>query len=127
MEEELRALLLADAAIAALVGRRVDWTSRPQGNALPAIVLHLIDGAEGYTLQGRDGLFRGRVQVDCWGDTARQAKMTARAVIGLLAGYRGGGFQGVFHVSGADDRAGGSNEADRPFRSRLDFTMNWKG
>lgn len=126
MEEELRTLLLANTAIAALVGVRIDWGARPQGQPLPAMVLNTIFAAEGYRLAGVDGLHRARVQIDCYGASYSSAKLLSRAVIEALSGYRGGGFRGVFHVGTRDRREGGSNEADRPFHVSLDFTTHWR-
>lgn len=127
MEEELRTILLGTGALTAIVGSRVDWSTRPQGTALPAVTLHVVSGAEGYTLKSRDGLLKSRVQIDCWGVTYASAKTTSRAVITALSGARDGGFRGMFHESTRDDREGGTNEADRPFRVGLDFSVNWKG
>ncbi|WP_417723957.1 tail completion protein gp17 [Salipiger sp.] len=66
MEEELRAMLRAETAVAALVGARVYWGERPQGDPLPAVVLTVVDDREGSTLSGGDGLFLGMVQADCY-------------------------------------------------------------
>jgi hypothetical protein len=127
MEEDLRAVLLADATVTGLVIDRVDWGSRRQGAPLPAMVLYVVSGAEGYTLKGADGLSITRVQIDCYGDTYASAKTLSRAVISALGGYSDTDFPGVFHVGTRDDREGGSNEADRPFRTSLDFNVNWRG
>jgi len=127
MEEDLRAVLLADAGVSGLASNRVEWGSRRQGAPLPAVVLYVVSGAEGYTLKGRDGLSITRVQADCYGDTFAGAKLLSRAVIDALGGYSDTDFPGVFHVGTRDDREGGSNEADRPFRTSLDFNVNWRG
>lgn len=126
MEEDLRALLLADAAVAASVGSRVFWVSRQQGSALPALVLNVISGAEGRTMQGPDSVWTGRVQVDCYGASVTDAKVLARAAVAALNGYRQDRFRGVFHEATRDGREGGSNEADRPFRVSVDFMVNWR-
>jgi hypothetical protein len=127
MEIELRALLLADTALDALVAGRVDWVSRPPGTPLPAVVLHRVGGGEGYTLKGKDGLHEVRVQADCIGDTIFDAYSVSNAVLGVLSGYRGGNFLGVFHDGTRDDREGGTNEPSRSFRRSVDFLINWKG
>ena len=127
MEEQLRAILLASSGVTALApAARINWGAHPQGAALPALVLNVISDAEEYTMTGPDGLSQGRVQVDAYADTYAQAKQLSRAVLAALSGYRGGGFQGVFHVGTRDSREGGSNEADRPFRVSLDFTTHWR-
>lgn len=126
MEEELRALLLADAGIAGLVEDRIDWGERPQGARYPAIVLNVITNIEGYHMNGRNGLFEGRVQVDCYGLTYKAAKALSRAVTSLLHCHRAGGFRLITHVASREDREGGSNEAERPYRVGLDFLTAWK-
>jgi len=126
MEEELRALLKADAATAALVGSRIDWGVRPQGKPLPAVVMNVISDAEDYHMNGPNGLFQGRVQVDCYGLTYVAAKAVSRAVRTALHTYRGGKFQLILHVSTRDSREGGTNEAERPFRVGMDFTTAWR-
>lgn len=93
MEEALTALLLADAGIVAIVGQRITWASRPQSSALPAIVLHRIDGAPEYADEGEVGLFSARVQVDCWAADAAgvagqsKARQLGRAIKDLVSGY----------------------------------------
>lgn len=125
MEEELRALLRADPGIAALAPGGVHWGARPQGGALPVLVLHLIDASEGATLQGGDGLETGRVQVDAWAGDLGAAIRLRRAVHRLLHGHRGGGFDSIFEDGRRVDRAGGTNDADRPWRASADFFTNW--
>lgn len=80
MEPALIAKLLASAGVTALVSTRINWTRRPQGEALPAIVLHRIDGAPDVHHGGRSGLVQSRVQVDCWAASYGSAKAIARAV-----------------------------------------------
>lgn len=125
MEEDLRALLLDDAAVAALAAE-VSWGEHPQGSALPGVVLTMISGAEGITMSGPDGLREARVQVDCWAEAYADALDLSRAVVAVLHGHRGAAFQGVFHLSTRDGREGGSNQADMPFRVSLDFDIFWR-
>lgn len=126
MEEEFRAALLASAAVTAYVGNRIDWGARVQGKALPAVVLYVIDDSEASTYTHPSGLSQGRVQVDCYAETYKDAKLLSRAVREVLDGYVGGGFLGIFHAGTRDGREGGSNEATRPFRVSLDFLTNWR-
>ena len=126
MEEDFRALLLADSGVTALAGSRVNWGAHPQGQPLPGVVLTVVSDFEGLVMSGPNKLFEGRVQVDCYGHTYADAKGVARAVRDLLHGYRGGGFRLVEHVATRDSRESGSNEAERPFRTSLDFTTAWR-
>jgi len=80
MEAALIAKLLATSGITALVSTRVNWVRRPQGSALPCIVLHRIDGTPDVHHGGRSGLVQSRVQVDCWAASYGSAKAIARAV-----------------------------------------------
>lgn len=126
MEEALRALLVGATSVTALVGTRINWGAHPQGDPWPGLVLNLVSGADGMTMQGPDHLNMGRVQIDCYADSYGEAKTVSRAVIDALNGYRGAGFRGVFHASTRDSREGGTNEPDRPYRVSLDFMVNWR-
>jgi hypothetical protein len=126
MEEEFRALLLADADIVALCAGRVGFGERTQGQPLPALVLNVVGGAETMTLQGPNGLLSSRMQVDCYAASYAAAKVLSRVVLTVLNGHRGGGFRLIESVAIRDGREGGSNEADRPFRVSLDFLTHWR-
>lgn len=125
MEEQFRAVLLADSGVSSLAGSRVNYTTHPQGQPLPGVVLNVVSDAEEYTLQGTTGVSEARIQADCYADTYGAAKGLSRAVRALLSGYTGGSFQGVFHVGTRDGREGGSNEAERPYRVSMDFMVHF--
>ena len=125
MEEQIRALLRSNVAVASHVARRVNWGAHPQGQPLPAIVLNTVSDLEGVTLSGPSGLSAARIQVDCYAPQSGGAKLLSRAVKKALHGYSGGGIQGVFHAGSRDSREGGTNEADRPYRVSLDFTLTY--
>lgn len=127
MEEDFRALLLGDASVLALCSGRVNFADHPQGQPLPAIVLTLIDDAEGHHLKGPDGLSTGRVQVDCYATTYGAAVQLSRAARAVLDGHHDATFPGVFHEGTQARREGGSNEAERPYRVTMDFLTNWSG
>ena len=127
MEEAFRTALLASSGVTALVpAGRINWGEHPQGADKPYITLMTVSDNEGLTQQGPDGLFQGRVQVDCCAPTYEQAKQVSRALRTALHGYRGGGFGLVTHVATRDSREGGTNEAERLFRVSLDFTTAWR-
>lgn len=125
MEEEFRTLLRATTAITDVVGQRVEWGVHPQGDPFPAIVLNVVSGFDGVHMNGT-GPYEGRIQVDCYGLTYGTAKQVSRAVIGALNAYRGGGFLFMQHTSTRDGREGGTNEAERPYRTGLDFNITWR-
>lgn len=121
MEEALRALLKADSGLITLTSTRIDWGARTQGAGSPAVVLHRISGVRGQHMQGPDGLIESRVQVDCLGATYALAKETARAVIAVLNGHRGGVFQRIFVESERDDHD--LSPPDPLYRTRLDLLI----
>lgn len=88
MKEGLRAHLLNDAGVAAVVGNRVSWATRPRGKPLPSIILTQISGVPDYTMAMPSGLVASRVQVDCWALTNLDATAVARAVKTALSGLR---------------------------------------
>ena len=102
MEEALVALLLADTSLSALVGMRIHWGVRPQGEALPGVTLFRTDGADQPTYAGPDGLGDSHVQADCWAETYASAKAVARALKAAAAGRHGATLKGVFVQSERD-------------------------
>lgn len=80
----IRARLLAAAPVAAIVGTRVDWMTRPQKSALPAVTLQTASDARPEHLKGPDGARSTRVQIDCWAATYSAALTLARAIIAAL-------------------------------------------
>ena len=122
MEEAFRALLVGAPSVG-LSGTHVNFGTHPQGTTLPAIVLTVVDNAQGLTLGGPDGLWEGRVQVDCYGDDYSAAKRLSRAVEGILNGHADDAFQGIFLVATRDTHETGAT--DRPFRVSLDFSTHW--
>lgn len=123
MQTDFRAALAAANVVTAA---RIGWGTVPQGATLPALVLNVIDHADGETLKGRDGLFAGLVQVDCYALTPKAVQETADAVVSALSGYRAGNFRRISLVGRRDSREGGSNEAERPYRVSLDFETHWR-
>lgn len=90
IEDAIRAVLLADADVAALVSSRV-WPVRlPQAGTLPAVVYQRISTtAEPPALEAPVGPTRSRVQVSCWAATFGQARQLGEAVLGALNGWSG--------------------------------------
>jgi hypothetical protein len=64
-EIDLRARLLDDATVAAIVGTRVYWKIRPQNSALPCIVIGTVSGARDQHMDGPMGTQGNRMQFDC--------------------------------------------------------------
>jgi len=124
MEAALIAKLLASTGITALVSTRINWSRRPQGEALPAIVLHRIDGTPDVHHGGASGLGVSRVQVDCWGASYGSAKAVARAVEAAVTAQTF--TQGVIRfdvILIADERDSTSDETTPIFRTSLDLMV----
>lgn len=124
MEEQLRALLMGDAQLSALVPGPIDWGARLQGSALPAVVMNVISDIPGYTQQGEDGLTATRVQIDVYALTYGDARIAGRRIRSILSGYSGGIFDSIFLDGARDGREAGTNDAERYFRVSLDFMVN---
>lgn len=91
MENALRTRTIA--AVPSVSGR-VYWGVRPQGSALPAIVLTTVSDARTQHMAGFDTFQQKRVQVDCYAASYSQAIEMREAVIaglvpeGTLGGTR---------------------------------------
>ena len=126
MEEALIAHLLATSALAALIGTRLYPGSRPQGGTLPAITMNVISSTPGYSDDGEDGIQEDRVQFDCWGNTYTSAKTVAREVINSISAYQGGIFLYITLELQHDIREGGTDDAEYPFRTSMDFIVTYR-
>lgn len=125
MEADLIAKLLASSGVTALVSTRINWSRRPQGSALPAIVLHVIDGEPDVTHGGRSGLRMNRVQADIWASSYGSAKAVARALEDAITAqtFTQGAtrFDAILIDSERDDT---SDESGTPlFRTSLDLMI----
>ena len=77
---DLRALLLADAAVAALVGTRISADRITQGAGRPFIVFARTDTKRDKTLDGSVVSVLVSFDVQCWADTRLVADQVADAV-----------------------------------------------
>jgi hypothetical protein len=85
VQVELRAWLLADAAVAAIT-TRIHPAPLPQSCVLPAITYTQISSGPFYSHQGDNRWRRPRYQIDCWAADYDDADALARAVIDALSG-----------------------------------------
>lgn len=85
----LRAHLLADAAIAALVGTRIYPLRLPQKPQLPAIVLLRVSDVRPPILRGQASVAQERFQVDAWATTFDGATALGTLCRRRLEGYSG--------------------------------------
>lgn len=124
MEAALRARLIANAGVSALVGNRIDWGARPQGSILPAIVLTLVSDERTQHMAGFDSYRATRVQIDCYATTYATAVAMREAV--LAAAIPAGSASGVtFRRAFVNTSAGRTenNETAILHRQMLDLTF----
>lgn len=124
MEEALTAWLLAGTGLTALVGTRITWDDRPQGEALPAITLSFISPGVEYHHGGASTLAGPRVQCDCWGAKSLQAAEVSRALRSRMEALSGAGHASLRAAFLAADRTGGSEDiggGNMVFRRIVDF------
>lgn len=77
----LRARLLADAPLTALVGTRIHWVERKQRDPLPGVTLLTVSDGKEQHLKGFQGYQASRVQIDAWAENHKQAFEVTGAVI----------------------------------------------
>ncbi|UWQ19521.1 DUF3168 domain-containing protein [Jannaschia sp. M317] len=124
MEEVLIGLLTGATTVTDLTAE-VNWGVHPQGVPFPGVVLNVVGGTSGVTLDGPNGTGSALVQVDAYAATYGEAKLLSRAIEAVLNGHRGGAIMGVFLVSRRDGREGDVT-ADRPFRVSTDFRIHYR-
>ena len=123
LPEALRAFILADATVAALIGTRMYALILPQNPTMPALT-YTIFGAGGIlSHDGPSGLENPTVQIDAWGTTYSDAFELAEAVRVRLNGYSGlldtVHAQGIFLVRKRDSY---ENESEL-YRRSTDFEL----
>lgn len=90
VEDAIRARLLADPDVAALVATRVWPVKLPQGPTFPAIVYQRISTtSNGVAMESPVGPTRSRVQLSAWASTFSGARQLAEAVVHALNGWSG--------------------------------------
>ncbi len=89
-ESAVRAALLADATVAALVGTRIGPMKLPQKPTLPAIVYQRISTpGDPPALDGAKAAPKIRIQLSLWAESFDGARQLAAAVEERLDGYSG--------------------------------------
>ena len=85
IESILRSVLVADPAVAALVGTRAYQTALPREPTFPAVTYQMVSRVQ----DSLTGLVQARVQYTCLATTWKGAADLADAVRCALHGYRG--------------------------------------
>lgn len=89
IRKALRAHLIGNGAVAALVVARVFPVKLPQGERGDSIVINEISGVGDHHMEGSSGLATSRIQIGCWSKTADGAHALHLAVKEAIDGYRG--------------------------------------
>lgn len=82
----LRARLVNNGPVAALVAQRIYWVDRPQGQPLPAITLQTISEQREQHFAGFDGMDVSRVQIDVWGTSYGEVQAIKEAALAAVIG-----------------------------------------
>jgi hypothetical protein len=122
----LRSCLLADAAIAAVVGSRVHSVRLPSGvPAGPSIVYNLITESTDRHMTGPSGLVISRFQIDAWATSADAANNLGLLIKERLDGFRGTVesvvIQGIF----SEDARNDYDSAANAHRAQRDYFVTY--
>ena len=127
METQLRTRLLNAAPVAAIVGNRISWGVRPQGEAYPSIVLTIVSDPRPQDYKGNIAHRSTRVQADCYGTTRAQVVALREAVIAAIvptATVGGVTFRRAFIENVVNRDA--HTDTGLVFRDMVDFNI-WHG
>lgn len=123
--EDLRDRLLADAALANLLGTRIAWFEAARGwTTYPQLVMQEVSVIREATHQGHDGLDEVRVQFDIYDETAADLELIEAALLAemeqgeVIVGSTAFGYGFLSNRGmGTDDLA----NTQRLHRLRMDF------
>lgn len=101
LAEGLRAALIEDAGVSAIVGTRVYPQVAPQGAASPYLVYSQVSGAREWDLDCVAGLGNPVFQVTAWADTYAAAQALADAVRAAVSAASAAGDLGGETIQGA--------------------------
>lgn len=84
LPQALIARLEAAIPVTAMTGTRIYWINRPQGDALPALVLQGVSENPTQHLKGFDDMTEARIQVACLAEKFSDSRLLAKAVKAAL-------------------------------------------
>lgn len=127
LKAALRTRALADSTVSGIVGTRIYWTQRNQGDPLPAVVFHVISDPRPQHLKGFEALRETLVQADCLGLNGLAASGLAEALIAALVpeGTSGGV---LFNRSIVDAVRDDGEQTETAFihRTSVDLRVWWR-
>lgn len=89
IEPALRAVLVANTAVAGIAADRVYFLNKPQNVRRPCVVINRTGSGFFPTFKGRTRVIRGTLQFDCLAENYPAAKQLGRAVREALDNYSG--------------------------------------
>jgi len=127
-------LLANNSGITDLVGTKIYKNIREQRDGLPAITYQVISGVRSYDLTGPNGLVEGRIQINCFSDSASDplgAGELAVVVRAALNGHMGGAAGVHIELMLLDDQGDlpyidPENEAQNVEAKMMDFYVLYK-
>ena len=126
IEARVVEVLLADAALAGLVGDRVFPVVVRQEMALPCVIYQRLAAEREYSLAGAAGWARVEIGLTVWGREYAEARAGADAVRRALDGYGDeDGRVGGIEVSSVQDAADAFAEELDAFGCGLTATVQW--
>lgn len=130
MKTALIGMLLDHQPLTALVGQRINWSRRAQGQALPCVILEVIASVPAVLLNRQTTLKDTMVQIDTYATTVASADAVASAIKSALDGLAtirdGIMFQGVFARNEQGFLETGDTAEDRIYRVSLDYSVIWR-
>lgn len=122
VSEKVRAALIADPGVSALVNARIFPIKLKQGVTFPAVRLYISTDVPVNSLAGfTSGLRNVRVQVDAYAKRYLEAQGLADAIVGALGSLTGASLSSL--LMSRSDLYEDENEL---YRVKLDFSM-WTG
>lgn len=131
MESVIRAHLIGDAAIAALISTRVYPVKLPQGCQLPAIRYKIISNVPLQGIATDHAMPKARMQIDCWADEYDDVLALRAAVKAALNRWSDSGTDPpILDVQLEDEIDDLASElfvaGSEPYRRILDFLIDYR-
>ena len=124
LEQGLVLLVQSNRTVAAIAAAGGFLGELPKGTDLPSWSYFVVSDGEQYTLRGRAGLSSIFVQIDCYGSTAAQVILLAKAIDDVLSAFHGAlsdedatGVDHIFRTNKEDF----FDDASRTYRRMLEY------
>lgn len=89
IEQGLVQLIQADKTVKAICPEGGYFFQLPEAHKKPSWTYAVISDMSSYTLQGRDGLTRYRIQIDIYGTSAADCLTLFQTIDNVISGYHG--------------------------------------